>query len=59
VQKLADYNKLVYPNIIADKSILAKYKVKGFPTYFLIDRDGKVVTVSYGDLSKIKTALKN
>lgn len=58
VQKLADYNKLVYPNIIADKSILEKYKVNAFPTYFLIDRDGKIVTASAGDLSRIETTLE-
>jgi len=58
VEKILENSNLSYRTIYADKRMVKNYGVNGVPMYVLIDRDGKVVTVSYGDLSKIKTALK-
>jgi len=57
-EKIVAYNKLPYPNIVADKAIHADYKVKAFPTYFLIDKDGRIVTASAGNLAPIEAAIE-
>jgi thiol-disulfide isomerase/thioredoxin len=57
VKKLIEKNDLVYSNIYADHSIITDYKISNRPTYVLIDQYGKIVTVTYGNLKKIKTKI--
>ena len=58
VKKIIENSDLSYRTIFADEKMVKNYCVNGFPTYFLIDREGKIVTAAPGDLSKIETALE-
>lgn len=58
VEKLIKESDLVYSNIYADRRLLYEYKVSNRPTYVLVDRKGKIVTVTYGDLDKIEIKIK-
>ena len=59
IKKLIKNNKLIYPNIYADRNILSDYKVSGRPIYFLIDKNGNIAFVSSGDLEKIENKIKD
>lgn len=53
--KFLQYNNLRYPIILVNKTIADDYKVTGWPTFYLIDKTGKVFfhTVGYSeDLEK-------
>lgn len=57
VEKLAKRNGLIYPNILAEPVVLKEYNVSARPTYFLINRAGRIEMVSLGNLNIIKTKL--
>lgn len=59
IEKLIKANNLIYSNIYADKDILNAYQVSARPTYILIDQNGKIATVSTGDLEKIENKIKD
>lgn len=59
IEKLIKANNLIYSNIYADKDILNDYHVSARPTYILIDQNGKIATVSTGDLEKIENKIKD
>ena len=58
IKKLIKSHGVIYQNIWADQKILSDYKVSPRPVYILIGTNGNVVSVSIGDLEKIKAKLK-
>lgn len=58
VEKLLKKNNIKYPNIFADKQILIDYNLQNRPTYFLLDKNGKIIEHTLGDLLKITSALE-
>ena len=59
VRRLAKLNNLNYPTLLADKDILRRYKISQWPTYLLVDPEGRVVEISFGDLNAITSMLKS
>ena len=59
IEKLIKANQINYTNIFADENILKKYKVTSRPTYYLIDKNGRIIKVSYGNLNEIESVIKN
>lgn len=59
IEKLIQANELNYLSIFGDEHILKDYEVSGRPTYVLVDREGLIAEVSYGDLEAIETALRD
>lgn len=57
VQKLIKNNGLIYPNIYADQEVLEDYNVSARPTYVLIDQEGKINSISTGNLDAVKTKI--
>ena len=57
IEELIKLNNLNYPNVFADKKILENYFIAGRPVYVLIDKSGKVLSVTSGDLDSIKRIL--
>jgi len=58
IKKIIDSNNLLYTNLIADKSILDDYHVSNRPTYILINEEGKIILVTYGDLETIEKKIE-
>lgn len=58
IQKLIKRNHLVYSNIYASPSILKQYGVSARPTYFLVDQNGNIASVSTGNLKKIEQKIE-
>jgi peroxiredoxin len=54
VKKLINYNKLNYTNIFASKNILKEYEITAWPTFILINKEGKIIFADEGYLNKIK-----
>jgi len=54
IKKLIKYNKLNYINIFGDITIIKAYKINARPTYVIINKKGKIVLVSVGDLEKVE-----
>ena len=57
IETLIQKNKITYINLFADQKILKDYAVSNRPTYFLIDKKGKIISQSEGDLDKIITMI--
>ncbi|WP_456438587.1 TlpA family protein disulfide reductase [Psychroserpens sp.] len=51
-----EYNKLIYPTIFVSQNVQRDYNVSAFPTFYIIDKRGKIVfsKVGYGE-ENIKT----
>ena len=50
-KKLPDFielNKMTYPCIFIDNHVLESYNVKAFPTFYIIDKQGKIVYAEVG-----------
>ncbi len=58
VKNLIESYKLVYPNIYADKKIIRDYEVSSRPTYIIINEEGRIIFVSYGNLGVVEKKLK-
>lgn len=48
VEQFAKDKKLTFPVLMGTIETMQDYKVQGFPTYYLIDEKGKVITGSQG-----------
>lgn len=59
VGDFATRNQLTEPVLLGTQSIMQDFKVKGFPTYYLINSDGKVISGSQGYSSKIGIWLRS
>ena len=58
IRKMIKNNNLLYTNVIGDKIILENYGVSARPTYILIDREGKIILVTYGNLDAIEKKIE-
>ncbi|NWF88492.1 MAG: TlpA family protein disulfide reductase [Ignavibacteriaceae bacterium] len=56
--RLIKSNKLVYTNIFADTKVLKNYQVSSRPTYILINEEGEIIFISYGNLKMVENELK-
>ena len=59
VEKLLKKNNIKYTNIFADKQIIIDYDLQNRPAYFLLDKNGKIIEHTLGDLLKITSALED
>ncbi len=48
LKKFIHNQKINYPVLLANKEVVEKYKVKAYPTIFLIDRNGKIIYTEVG-----------
>ena len=53
IKQFAEDLELTMPVLIGTEKQLIDYKIKGFPTYFVIDEDGKVKSASVGYSTEI------
>ncbi len=58
VRKIIKTENLSYINVLGDKKLLKRYKINGFPTYYLIDRDGKVLDAGVAIFTRVKTKIQ-
>lgn len=58
IKKIIERNKLSYPTLAGDTTILKQYKIEGRPTYVLIGPGGKIVNYSAGNLDAIEKNLQ-
>lgn len=59
VQEFATNKKLTFPVLMGTKETMNDYKVQGFPTYYLIDEKGKIITGSQGYSSSLGVWLRS
>jgi peroxiredoxin len=60
VQEMVTTKGLSWPQILdADKSIRKLYNVKGTPTYYLFDREGKIAAKDVPSFKRLSAALAN
>ncbi len=48
LKKFFEYNKMDYPVLFVDHSVDSTYKVRAYPTFYLIDKKGKIVFSQVG-----------
>jgi len=58
IQDFANELELTMPVLYGTEQQMADYKIKGFPTYFVIDKDGKVTHRSVGYSTEIGLRLR-
>ncbi len=58
INKIINHNKLEYINIFANKKTLKEYEISGRPNYFLLNKQGIIVSASYGNIDKIEAKIK-
>lgn len=58
IKKIIERNKLSYPTLAGDTTILKQYKIEGRPTYVLINPAGNIVNYSTGNLEAIEKDLQ-
>ncbi|MCF6288675.1 MAG: TlpA family protein disulfide reductase [Proteobacteria bacterium] len=58
VQDFANELQLTVPVLYGNNQIMHDYKIKGFPTYFVIDKDGKVTHRSVGYSTELGMRLR-
>lgn len=59
VIEFAKRNQLSEPTLLGTPNIMQDFKVKGFPTYYLINPDGKVLSGNQGYSSKLGIWLRS
>lgn len=48
IQEFQANNQFTFPVLLGDAQTAQAYKIKGFPTYYLVNEEGKVVSKSLG-----------
>ena len=51
-------HQLKFPTLLGNTSLAEAYKISGFPTYYLLDEEGKVVSKSLGYSTKLGMELR-
>ena len=60
VQEMVTSKDISWPQVSdADKTIRKLYNVKGTPTYYLLDRDGKIAAKNLPSFKKLSTAIED
>jgi len=58
IQDFANELQLTMPVLYGEEQLMQDYKIKGFPTYFVIDEEGKVIHRSVGYSTEIGMRLR-
>lgn len=58
IQDFANELQLTMPVLYGEEQLMEDYKIKGFPTYFVIDEDGKVTHRSVGYSTELGLRLR-
>lgn len=53
VQQFVSKHKPLYPIVMADEDLVERFGVIGYPTYFLIDRQGEVKETYVGEIESV------
>ena len=53
VQQFVSKHKPLYPIVMGDEDLVERFGVIGYPTYFLIDRQGKVAETYVGEIESV------
>ena len=58
IQDFANELELTMPVLYGEEQLMQDYKIKGFPTYFVIDEEGKVIHRSVGYSTELGMRLR-
>ena len=53
VRQFVARHKPLYPIVMGDEDLVERFGVIGYPTYFLIDRQGKIVETYVGEIESV------
>ncbi len=61
LEEFIKINKMSYPTIFVDKEVTKAYNVRAYPTFYIIDNNGKIVysKIGYSDENEIDSLLNS